>query len=278
MISYELKRPTVEERMDAAKGYGFTCTQFALSTVYKDDMTLEYDADMARRIYATTSANGIDIVAFNGTFNMCHPDKHVREEGLACLERIASLCGILKCPVVSLCTGSRGDNMWAWHPDNDTKEAWTDLMWSMERAIAIANKYKVYLGVEIEQSNVIHSADMAVRLFKEANDPSLKIIMDASNLLTGGNLTPAEVRYIIQEAFEKVGEHTVLAHGKDLKRGEGIHFTSAGRGIVEFDYFLKLCKEYGYDGPMVLHGLKEEEEFAPAYAFIKEKIEKAGLL
>ena len=63
---------------------------------------------------------------------------------------------------------------------------------------------------------------------------------------------------------------------KDIKKGEGISFTSAGNGIVDFDYMLQLLCEAGYDGPMILHGIKDEEEFPKVFSFMKERITVAG--
>lgn len=277
MLTYELERPTLDSLMEAIRNYGYTCIQLVLTSVYGEEITLKFDGEMAQKLRSMTQERGIDIVAVNGTFNMSHPDKKMREEGLKCLERIASLCSILDCNLVTVCTGSRSNNMWQWHPDNTTEQAWNDMLWTMRQAVATANKYNVYLGIEIEQSNVVNSADAALRLFEEINDPCLKIIMDGANILPSGNLSPDEVKEIFKYTFEKVGKHIILAHGKDLKKGDGLTFTSAGKGIVDFDYFLQLFREYGCNVPMVLHGINNESEFSAAYSFIKDKIDAANI-
>jgi sugar phosphate isomerase/epimerase len=53
--------------------------------------------------------------------------------------------------VVTVCTGSRDpESMWRKHPDNDTPEAWADLLVQIERAVQLAEEYGVTLGVEPE--------------------------------------------------------------------------------------------------------------------------------
>ena len=276
MLTCELAGRTPQELMDSIAGYGFTCVQLTLSSFYDDDVTLDFDAPMARRLAELARKRGISIPAVNGTFNMAHADKNVRSTGLKGLARIASLCGDLGCGLVTLCTGSRNDNMWEWHRDNDTRQAWDDMIQTVKGAVEIANDHGVCLGVEIEQSNVVNSVDAAVRLFREVDDPCLVIVLDGANLLTSGDFTPEEVRTAIKEVFDKLGGRIGLAHGKDIKKGRGISFTSAGKGIVDFDYMLRLLRGNGYDGPMILHGIKDEADFPGAFSFMKERIVSAG--
>ena len=51
--------------------------------------------------------------------------------------------------LITLCTGTRDPNdMWRAHPDNDSESAWRDLTVAMQRAIEIAGRYDVFLGIE----------------------------------------------------------------------------------------------------------------------------------
>jgi sugar phosphate isomerase/epimerase len=43
--------------------------------------------------------------------------------------------------VITLCTGTRDpENMWRWHPENASSQAWSDLLSSMEAALRIAGE------------------------------------------------------------------------------------------------------------------------------------------
>lgn len=71
-----------------------------------------------------------------------------------------------------------------------------------------------------------------------------------------------------------LGDDIYLAHGKDIKEGEGLDFTHAVNGIVDFDYFMDKLKAYGYsytDG-MLLHGIKDERCFPQSVSFMEEVI------
>ena len=49
--------------------------------------------------------------------------------------------------VITLCTGTRDpNNMWGWHPENASSQAWSDLLSSMEAAVRIAEEELVTLA------------------------------------------------------------------------------------------------------------------------------------
>ena len=77
------------------------------------------------------------------------------------------------------------------------------------------------------------------------------------------------VRSVITDAFDRLGNCICLAHGKDISEGEDIHYTYAGDGIVDFPFFLEKLKEADYNGCMILHGIKDEKDMEKAVAFMK---------
>ena len=76
----------------------------------------------------------------------------------------------------------------------------------------------------------------------------------------------------MDEAFDLLGKNIYLAHGKDIKEGDGLSFTHAGDGIVDFPYFLEKLDACGYQGGMLLHGIKKEEYISSSIDFIRNVI------
>ena len=151
MYSIEIERPTTKELFEAAAGYGFTKMQFDFSSVCDEQMPETIERSLLQEIREAADRTGIEIVAVNGTFNMIHPDKQVRLDGLKRLETIARSCKTLGCSIITLCTGSRNvENMWSRHEDNDKPQAMEDLMGTMGKALEIARKYDLVLGIECE--------------------------------------------------------------------------------------------------------------------------------
>lgn len=270
MYTLELSRPTVEALFRDIRGYGFTQVQFDFLSVADEQMPAAIDTALIHRIRGTAEDNGVQIVAVNGTFNMIHPDPLTREDGILRFGELARHVKALGCDLVTLCTGSRDPvNMWRWHEDNEGERAWHDLMESMRRVLSIAEAHDLTLGLEPEASNCMNTAQRCRRVLDAFGSPRLKVIMDIANLFQKGQARPENVRPVMRNAFDLLGGHIALAHGKDIREGEGLTFTHAGGGIVDFPYFKELLDECGYRGCMLLHGIKREEEFSQSVEFVR---------
>jgi sugar phosphate isomerase/epimerase len=238
--------------------HGLACVQFNLACAGLPTLPDALDDATAAGIRRELAARGIAMAAVSGTFNMIHPDPAQRTAGLRRLEVLAAACGDLGTRLITLCTGTRNpENMWRRHPANDTPDAWRDLVASLEVALAAAERHDVFLGVEPEVANVIDSAAKARRMLDELRSPRLKIVLDPANLFHAGEL-PAMGR-ILTEAFDLLGGDIVLAHAKDLSRDGEAGQEAAGTGLLDYDAYLRLLRGAGYAGPLVLHGLREEQ-------------------
>jgi len=203
-------------------------------------------------------ARQIEISALSGTYNMIDPDVEKRHAGLRMLRLVAEKCAPLGTSVITLCTGSRDPHsMWRAHPDNNTVGAWRDLVESMEQALAVAEAYNVTLALEPEVANVIDSAQKARRLLDEMQSSYLKVCLDGANIFHKGELP--KMREILDEAFTLLVDDIALAHAKDLDRDGQAGHLAAGTGVLDYDQYLGLLKENGYDGAVVLHGLSEAQ-------------------
>ncbi len=167
---------------------------------------------------------------------------------------------------LSLCTGSRdARDKWKWHPENESADAWRDLLAAMEEAVEIADRHDVLLGVEPEAANAIKDAPTARRLLDEMKSDRIKIIIDPANLFEKAENVD-QINYIISQAFDLLKDEIMMAHAKD--RTLGAKFRTVGRGDVDFRYFVEQLKQIDFDGPLVMHGL-EENEVAASVEFLK---------
>ncbi len=271
IMSGTFDRATLEEALDAVVNHGISCMQFNLSSAGVTKMPTRIDEDLCDKVREEMSARSIAMTALGGTYNMIHPDVQRRADGLRNLRVLAAACERLGTSVITLCTGSRDpDNMWRRHPDNDTPEAWEDLVVSMRQAVEVAEEYQVTLAFEPEVANVVDSAIKARRIIEQIGSPYLKVVMDGANIFHAGELP--RMREMLDEAFALLGEHIAFAHAKDLDRdGEAGHL-AAGKGLLDYDQYLSLLNDVDPDIPIVLHGLSEAEVDG-CVAFLREKIE-----
>ncbi|MBQ2725414.1 MAG: sugar phosphate isomerase/epimerase [Clostridia bacterium] len=253
--------------------YGYTCTQFAFSSVsesgYFPSGSIEIPGTIApetlRAVEKAAQKHDLPVMVINGTFNMAHPDKEIRMTGLERMKILAQAARELGVKYISLCSGTfNHDSLWAYSPDNDTDDAWNAMYGTMERAVEIAEKYGITLAIESEASNVISTPERARRLMDSIGSDKLKMILDCANLFHRGEAHPENVKSVITHAFEVYGHDIVIAHGKDIREGEGIDFCGTGDGIVDFSLTADLLKQYGYAGDMFLHGIYERENMVKA--------------
>ena len=263
-------RPSLEEVLDAVKAHGLDCVQFNMACAGLPSLPDEIPASACRHIGRCMAERGITMAAVSGTFNMIHPDREQRREGMRRLSVLASACASMGTRVITLCTGTRDlDDMWRWHADNDSFEAWEDLTEAMEQALNIAEKYDVTLAFEPEVANIVHSALKARRLLDDFHSPRLKIVMDAANLFHAGGLGRMDV--VLKDAFNLLGGDIVIAHAKDLKEDGAAGHLAAGQGILDYSRYLKLLSEFGFNGPLILHSLKEGQ-VDDSVAFLRGKL------
>lgn len=254
---------SVDAVFGLVKGCGYSATQFNFASAGLPSLPREIGRDVMRAIGRARDRHGIAIEAISATFNMAHPRASVIEDGLAVLDTVASAAAALHCRLLTLCTGTLDPNdQWRGHPENGSAAAWSTLRDSMEKALAIADRHDVLLGVEPEIANVVSSARKARTLIDSLGSDRIRIIFDPANLFERPGST-AERRRIVDEALDLLGPDIAIAHAKD-RRADGA-FAVAGRGVLDYPHYLSRLKECGFDGCVVAHGLAAADaEFVSA--------------
>ena len=258
LLSPEFPLVSLDANLDAIAATGATGVQFDLVSAVGHTFPTELSAHTIGLITEGFSRRHLTLAALSGTYNMIDPDQQARLVGAEGLDRVIAWAPRLGAEVVTLCTGSRDpESMWRKHPGNDLPEARSDLLVQIERAITVAEEYGVTLGVEPEIGNTINSVQKARWLLDEVKSPRLKIVMDGANVFQRGQLP--NMRKVLDEAFDLLGSDIILAHAKDLdKDGEAGHL-AAGRGLLDYPYYLELLRKSGFDGTIILHALQPAE-------------------
>jgi sugar phosphate isomerase/epimerase len=263
-------RPTVEGVFDAVREHQLDCVQFNMACAGLPTLPDDIAPSLAIRIHEASMSRGTEIAAVSGTYNMAHPDPEARQAGLRRLRTLASACHGMGTSVITLCTGTRDpENMWRWHLENASSQAWSDLLSSMEAALRIAEEEQVTLAFEPERANVVNTAEKGHALLATMQSSRLKVVIDPANLIVPGD--EHQMSQVLDEAFDLLGEYIVIAHAKD--RGADDTFQTAGGGILDYDQYVRLLRAAAFDGPFILHGLTEEEIDA-ALQFLRDKLQR----
>jgi sugar phosphate isomerase/epimerase len=269
------QRPTLAQTLDAVVEHGFDCIQFNFACVGLPSMPEQIAPEIAEHIAREMSLRGISLAAVSGTFNMIHPDPAKRQDGLRRLAAMAQVCRLLNTSTITLCTGSRDpENMWRSHPLNRSPEAWRDLIASLSTALEMTEATGVTFGIEPETANVIDSAANARKLLDEIKSPRLKIILDAANLFLPGD--KHRMKSIIDEAVDLLADDIIAAHAKDfLDNGATVEHVAAGKGMLDYGYYVTKLRSAGFSGPLILHGL-EENEISDSRRFVQAAVASSG--
>lgn len=268
-----------KELFRKAAALGFDSVQLAFSSVAECGFSVSDHIEIPgfvsesaiEAIVSASRETGVAIGAVNGTWNMAHPDREIREEGLRRMDGFLAAVAALGCPIATLCSGTRSRvHLWHEHVENASAGAWADMLLSMRHAAALAERHGVTLAIETEAANIIDTPEKARRIMDEVDSPRLKMILDCANLFHRSEAHPANVRPVIDRAFGYFGGDIALAHGKDILESDGISFCGAGFGIVDFPYMIASLRRAGFDGDFMLHGASCESEIPACLGHIRK--------
>jgi sugar phosphate isomerase/epimerase len=252
--TYAMKN--VAEVIGAAAMDGYAGIQANLSSAGFASLPDALPPGVAVQFGQEARARGIRLAALSGTYNMAHPDAKVREASRVGFQNVVSAAREMGAPIVSLCTGSRDPHdMWKFHAENDSDEAWKDLRSELELALRVAQEAGIRLAIEPEPANVIRDARAAKRILNEMASSHLGIVLDAANLLTPETLSRQHA--VIDEATGLLGEALLLAHAKDINASGKV--VAPGEGEVNLMAFTRALRRVGYDDALVAHGFAAEK-------------------
>ena len=257
IMSGDIARPTLEETLDAILGHDIRHLQFNLGSLNMEG-SLSDKLAKAPVVRAEIEKRGMVIAALAGTVNMVHPDEEKRQEAIEYLKSLIPACDPMGTSVIATCTGSRdSESMWRKHPDNETEEAWQVLHNTLEQVLPVAEAVGVTIAFEPEVNNVANTAKKSRRLIDEMGSANLKVVIDAANLFGEGELP--RMTEILDEAFELLGDHIAIAHGKDLDRDGDAGHLAAGTGKLDYAHYVSLLCGLPFDVPVILHSLSEDQ-------------------
>lgn len=262
------KSGSVDQIFGKIQQHGIRCVHYNMVCSGLSELPLYISPDIIDEINRQASEHQLELAGLSATFNMIDPDPKIRLEGLRSLKALAPAAKAIGTDFISLCTGSKGPDKWQWHPDNATPGAWSELLQTMEKAVEIAEQGEVFLGVEPELGNVVRNAKLAQKLLNEMATDRLRIILDPANLFEQAD-HPQEINDLISESLDLLGDHIRVTHAKDRSLDGTVQ--PAGKGAVDFQFFISQLRRINFDGPLLIHGI-DEADVAPTASFLRNII------
>ena len=250
-------RPDVASCLQAVADAGIPAAQFNLSVAGLPTIPDAPVPDaVIHQIRAAAGQAEVALAAISGTLNAAHPYPAHRQTHLDLFPHLCAAASYLHIDIITLSSGSRDpDDMWRWHPDNTTAQAWADSRTTLQALAALAEDFGLTLAVEPEHSNVVATAEQAIMMLDQVGSPALKIVYDAANLLDPDNYDTAAAADAITRDIAALGRHIALAHAKELIAHRAP--AAPGAGMLPWPLIVQTLYKAGFDGTLVTHGLPE---------------------
>ena len=154
--------------------------QYAFKDVHFDP--LKPDWDVLEKINSALYRNELKVAGLYGYYNVVDPDAERRkngEETFACLGATGRSSARRSSPWEQGTFNPK--SQFREDPKNFTEDGYQAVKTAFERLAHLAEGTNAVIAIEAYSANCIDSVDLAVRLFKEVNSPSLKLTMDPAN-------------------------------------------------------------------------------------------------
>ena len=263
IMSGTFQRPSLGETLDAIRAHDIRHVQFNWASAHPNGPLADALDAIIPVIRDEFAQRGMVIAAVAGNANMVDADPSRRRQAVERLHLVIDACRSVGASVVATCTGSRHpESMWRHHPDNASPETWRVLRETLDSVMPVAEAAGITIAFEPEINNVASDARKSRRLIDEVGSPNLKVVMDAANIFGVDDLP--RMREVLDEAFDLLGDHVAIAHGKDLDHGGDAGHLAAGTGKLDYAHYVALLSALSFDVPIILHGLTEEQVAASA--------------
>lgn len=247
--------------LSASRAAGFETVQYNMSCSGIGSLPETIDEATARQVQGAGREAGVGMAAISATYNMTDPDPERLASGRRAFQAICDKTPAMGSNLVTVCSGSKHpQDKWHNHPANKDKQSWAEMCREFEIICTHAAQQGVLIGVEPEPANIVCNADRAASLIADFPGSPIRIVLDPANMIE--DVAPEDHRRTIDQAFDLLGDHLVLAHAKD--RFANGRVAPAGRGVVDWTHFLGCLAAIGFNGALVAHGMSASE--APAVA------------
>ena len=241
-------RPTLGESLDAILDHDIRHVQFNWGSAHPAGPLADVIDAICPVIREETAKRDMGVAAVAGNINMADTDPDKRRRGIERLLMVIGACQSVGTSVVATCTGSRHpESMWRHHPDNASRQAGRDVCATLEQVLPTAEAAGVTVAFEPEINNVVSDARKSRRLIDDMGSPNLKVVMDAANIFGEDDL--ARMTEVLDEAFDLLGDHIAIAHGKDLDHGGDAGHLAAGTGKLDYARYVSLLCGLSFDVP-----------------------------
>jgi L-ribulose-5-phosphate 3-epimerase len=194
----------------------------------------------AHQIRNAFSAGNIQIAVLGCYFNLIHPDKAERRNGIERFKEHIRYARDFGCSIVATETGNVNAEIF-YTEENFHEEPFQEVVKTVRELVEEAEKFGVIVGIEAGVNHPVYSSKAMKRLLDMIDSNNLQVVFDPVNLLTIDNYQNQEA--VFQEAMELFGDRIAIFHAKDfIVEGDRVVTTAVGKGLLNYDFLFPLIK------------------------------------
>ncbi len=249
--------------------HGFSGVMIGLDPAWSDEKT--------ERIGQTFSDHQLAVYEVAAYTSLIHEDAQTRRANIDGVKRKTEQAAIMGALCVATVGGSAAG--WAPHRQTHSEESWSRLVDAVHEVLE-ATPGSVKFCLESWPPTVLPDLQSMARILDEISGERLGILFDPANLVTIE--TYFESGTMIDDAFDQLGHRFVAVHCKDIKwlmggMQTGLGEVVPGRGILDYDTFLRRVAAAPRELPLIIEHLKDPEEVIEAAAFIRRRAHSCDL-
>ncbi len=217
-----------EGMCEKAKENKVELLQFALAKTCNDvDFDkIGYDRGISQKINEELIKNELSVAVLGCYINPVEIDENSRKIQIERFKNFICYAKDFNAGVIGTETGIAGTV-----EETHTDKVYGEFLNNMSPLVEKAEEMGVKIGIEPVWIYTIYSVDMMERMIRDMQSDSLAVILDISNMITAENHHTQD--YMIQDAFDRLGDRIRTIHLKDYKfTEEGKRFTPAGTGLL----------------------------------------------
>jgi len=225
---------------------------------FPGDVAPILNEELTNEVKAQLEEKGIKVAMLGAYFNPVHSNKELVEKTVLNFKNHLKAAAFFKTKLVGTETGSYNDDEWTWHKDNDSEEAFEEVLRIFKDILPVAEELGVYLTIEPAYHHVISTPARLKRLVDALASPNVRIIFDLFNLLHKGNTD--QQRQLTDEMVTFFNDKIMIVHAKDfiLEGGELIQ-VAPGRGDMDYPYLISKLRTLKTTPDIILEGVVGED-------------------
>ncbi|MBE0338884.1 sugar phosphate isomerase/epimerase family protein [Paenibacillus sp. 23TSA30-6] len=257
--AHDIENVPLQEAVNIISSKGLTSVQLAVSKSLNDINTKlgSFSPGIAHYISSIFRKKDVQIAVLGCYINMIHPDPSQRRKELDRFKEHIRFARDFGCSIVGTESGNVNPEI-VYTEENFSEKPFLDVVENVRELVAEAEKFGVIVGIEGGINHPIHTPERMRRLLDSVPSNNLQVIFDPANFISLNNYQNQES--VFQEAFDLFGDRIVIMHAKDLIiEDNGIKFVPVGKGILNYNFLLKLLKDKKPYINILLEETKEQD-------------------